>query len=283
MNDTLSAGTIRQIYDSVWIVTGSSRGIGRETARLLLEHGASVVLHGRDSVVVNATADSLQRDTACKPDSIAVCTGDISDPETAHRLVTTARERYCRLDGVVLNAGLSMRGLFEDTSPDVIQKIFSVNLIGTSYCLQASLPELRQNRGRVVIISSLAGIRGFPNTAVYSASRMALHALAESVSIEMKDSGVNISLMALGFTENDPDKRIFNAAGELIHHSRASGATQRQSAVMIIRAAYSRRLLHASTGSGRLFLTANTLFPSLVGFMLRRSGGKIHGRKAGQT
>ncbi|GAB6091284.1 SDR family NAD(P)-dependent oxidoreductase [Spirochaeta dissipatitropha] len=279
MNDKLSAGTIRKIHGSVWIVTGSSRGIGRETARVLLEYGAFIVLHGRDSIVVNTTADSLQKDTNCLRSNIEICTGDISDPETASRLVDTARERFHRLDGIVLNAGLSMRGLFEETSPEVIRQICSVNLIGTSYCLQAALPELKQSRGRAVIVSSLAGIRGFPNTAVYSASRMALLALAESVSIETRHSGVNISLAALGFTENDPEKRIFNAAGQLVHHSRSSGSTQRQSALVILRAAFSKKLLHASTASGRLFLAANTLFPYLVGFLLRRSGGRIHGRK----
>lgn len=259
-----------QLPGSVWIVTGSSRGIGRETARMLVDCGARVVLHGRSSDRL------IQLCEQWPADSVTWKTGDIADPATAETLVATAIAVFGRLDGVIANAGVSMRGRFSQLQPEVMQQVVGTNLLGTAYTLQAALPRLRESSGRAVTVSSLAGLRGFPNVSIYSAARMGITGLVESVRAEHSSDPIHLALIALGFTENDPDKEIMQADGSAVRHSRQAASSQQQAAAAIVRAAYSRRWFHVTTTQGHLFRFANRWLPELTGWILRRSGGKLH-------
>ncbi|MFW6364341.1 MAG: SDR family NAD(P)-dependent oxidoreductase [Spirochaeta sp.] len=262
--------------ESVWIVTGSSRGIGRTAATLLISHGARVVLHGRDPVRLSQT-EKLLADGA-EPARLTSVAGDISNHETAYELVNAAIHRFGRLDGIIANAGISMRGSFLELSPEVMESVVGVNLLGTAYTLQAALPCLQKFQGRAVVVSSLAGLRGFPNVSIYSAARMGLFGLVESIRGELsaQESAVRLSLVALGFTENDPDKQILNAAGQSVTHRRSADATQEQSAAAVIRAAYGRRWFSVTTAKGKLFRLADRWIPGIVGDIIRSSAGRIH-------
>jgi ketoreductase RED2 len=155
----------------VALVTGSSSGIGAAVARAFADAGAGVVINSSRSVPEGeAVAASL-------PDALYV-QGDITDPEAAQQLVTAALERWGRLDTLVNNAGTTAviphRDL-EAASVEVWRRIFEVNVFGTWSLTVAALPALREAKGSVVNVSSLAGVRPTGSSIPYAASKAALN------------------------------------------------------------------------------------------------------------
>ncbi len=140
----------------------------------------------------------------------------------------------------------------------------------------AALDELRERHGSIVFISSLAGVHGFPNVSIYSAAKMALTGLAQSVDAELAGSGVHVGLIFLGFTENDPDKSILAADGRAIIVKRRHQMSQSEAAQEIVKLTLRRRRQRVLTPSGHLLYLAAHIAPALVRAVLRRSGGRIH-------
>lgn len=258
--------------DSVIIVTGSSRGIGREVARVLLEQGATVVLNGRNR-------DTLERvvgDLRALPGTARPVVADIADPQQARRLVEETVATYGRLDGLVNNAGISMRGAFVDLAPEVIRTTVEVNILGAAFPTRYALPHLLQSGGGVLFVSSLVGVRGFPGVSVYAASKMALTALCQSIRSEVGRNGVHVGIVYVGFTENDPDKRILAADGSPMVLERPYHMGQRQVAEAIVKALRRRRRRTVLTPAGHLLTALERFAPWLVELVINRSGGRIH-------
>ncbi|MGO9855457.1 MAG: SDR family NAD(P)-dependent oxidoreductase [Acidimicrobiales bacterium] len=154
-------------------VTGSSSGIGAATARAFAAAGASVLVNSARSV-----ADGEAVATAL-PDALYV-QGDIAAPEVPERLVAAALERWGRLDTLVNNAGTTAVIPHHDVqaaSVDVWRRIFEVNVFGTWAMTVAALPALRDARGSVVNVSSVAGVRPTGSSVPYAASKAALNHL----------------------------------------------------------------------------------------------------------
>jgi len=261
-----------RVDDAVIIVTGSSRGIGREVARVLLERGATVVLNGRNRDTLARVAEEL----GGLPGTARCVAADVTDPDQARRLVEETIAAYGRLDGLVNNAGISMRGLFADLTPAVIRTTMEVNILGASFPTRYALAYLAQSRGGVLFVSSLVGVRGFPGVSVYAASKMALTALCQSIRSEVAQSGVHVGIVYVGFTENDPDKRILAADGSPMVLKRPSHMGQRQVAEAIVKALRRRRRRTVLTPAGHFLVTLVRFVPWLVELVINRSGGKIH-------
>jgi NAD(P)-dependent dehydrogenase (short-subunit alcohol dehydrogenase family) len=257
--------------DKVVIITGSARGIGREAARLALAWGARVVLNGRDPEALQATRQTL----GFAERTLAVV-ADVSRPEEADSLVATVLAAWGRVDVLINNAGLSMRGTFFDLSNDTARAMVDANLLSAVWTTRAALPSLRDSRGRVVFVSSLAGLRGFPGVSLYSSSKMALTGLAESLRAEEGAGGVRVGLVYLAFTENDPGKTVLASDGHPFRHERPWSLTQIQAAEALLRAAASGRRRTVLTATGRLFSAAQAWFPGLMDRIVARSGGRLH-------
>ena len=263
--------TARFFRDKVVVVTGSSRGIGREIARQVLAAGARVVLNGRDAVTLEATRGILGH-----PEQTMAVVADVSRPEEAEYLVATTLTAWGHLDVLINNAGLSMRGAFADLKPVTARTMVEANFFSAVWTTLAALPALRTSEGRVGFVSSLAGLRGFPGVSLYSASKMALTALQQSLQAEEGSRGLKFSLVFLPFTENDSEKTILSAEGELVHHERSWSFSQAKAAQAILRALARGRKRTTLTIRGRALVAAQTLFPNLVDGLLRASKGKLH-------
>lgn len=261
----------RWFHNKVIVVTGSARGIGRETARLALAAGARVVLNGRDPESVRATAEALGY-----PDRTLAVAADLSRPAEAVRLVATVLGTWGQIDGVVNNAGLSMRGAFADLSESTVRTMVDANLLSAVWMTQAALPALRRSRGRVLFVSSLAGARGFAGVSLYSAAKLALSAVADGVQAEEGHHGVRAGVIWLAFTENDPGKTVVGADGAPFHHERRWSLTQEQTARRILKALAQGRRRTVLTAQGRLLVWAQAWFPGLVDRALASSGGRLH-------
>jgi ketoreductase RED2 len=184
----------------VVLVTGSSSGIGAAVARAFARDGSGVVVNSSSSVEAgDAVAASL-------PDAIYV-QGDITDPAAAEELVASALARWGRLDTLVNNAGTTAvipHHDLEAASVDVWRRIFEVNVFGTWSMTLAALPALREARGSVVNISSLAGVRPTGSSIPYAASKAALNhmtlLLAKVVGPEVRVNAVAPGLVDTPWT-----------------------------------------------------------------------------------
>lgn len=254
------------------VVTGSSGGIGRETARVFAAGGADVVIHGRNGEKLEAVRSSLCELGA----NVRVVAGDISDPQTSTSLAEAA-EALGGCSVLVNNAGMSMRGAFTEISPEVFSRVCETNITGSALATQALLPALRQTKGSVIFVSSVAGMTGFPGVSIYAAAKMALSGLAESLRGELRGTGVHVGVVHPGFTENDPDKRILAADGSALSLSRPYDMTQAEVARHIERMVRRRTEIRVLTRKGRLLRLMKRISPRVTSAIIRRSGGNIHG------
>ena len=177
----------------VVMVTGVSRGIGHAIAVHLVARGWHVFGTVRREHGTEPGHD------AASPGKLELLRADVRDADSVRSAVTLLLERTeGRLDAVVANAGIATVGTFEDTPPDAVMSVMETNYFGALNTLRETIPVLRTNRGRIVVISSDAAVYGTPGLAAYSASKAALEAWAESVAYELRPADVRISIVRPG-------------------------------------------------------------------------------------
>ena len=128
---------------------------------------------------------------------------DVTDPKQCRAAVARAIQEFGRLDILINNAGISMRALADEVDEGTLRRVMEVNFWGTVHCTQAALPHLRESRGVLLAVSSVAGFHGLPGRSGYSASKFAIHGFMESVRIENLDVGLQVTIVAPGFTASE--------------------------------------------------------------------------------
>ncbi len=252
----------RPLAGQVALITGSESGIGRETARAFCRQGAAVVLNGRQPERLEATRRAL----AAEGYQVAACVADVTDYAAAERLVATAIDTFGRLDILITNASISMRAYFRDLTPEVFRQVLDSNVYGSVYPLKAALPHLIRAKGSVTFISSISALNGMPSGSAYCAGKAALANLAHTLCLELADTGVHFGVVHVGFTQNDPDKRVLDAAGRpvpIAHRPPRWQKSQAGVAAVILRHVRRRRRRTIISALGRLILVVHTLLPRL--------------------
>jgi len=252
----------RPLAGQVALITGSESGIGRETARAFCRQGAAVVLNGRQPERLEATRRAL----AAEGYQVAACVADVTDYAAAERLVATAIDTFGRLDILITNASISMRAYFRDLTPEVFRQVLDSNVYGSVYPLKAALPHLIRAKGSVTFISSISALNGMPSGSAYCAGKAALANLAHTLRLELADTGVHFGVVHVGFTQNDPDKRVLDAAGRpvpIAHRPPRWQKSQAGVAAVILRHVRRRRRRTIISALGRLILVVHTLLPRL--------------------
>lgn len=180
-----------------WLITGSSRGLGRALAEAALAAGHRVVATARDP---RALADLAER----YGDTVRTAALDVTDPEAAARAVALAVEAFGGLDVVVNNAGYGDIGSVEDTSLEDFRRQIDANLFGTIIVTKAAIPVLREQRaGRFIQLSSVGGRRGAPGRSAYSAAKWAVEGFSEVLAQEMALVGVKVTIVEPGGFRTD--------------------------------------------------------------------------------
>ena len=182
-----------RIAGSVLLVTGASRGIGRATAELLAERGATVICTGRDETALRAVADRTGG---------SYLVADLAEPDAAERLVRHALERHGRLDGLVANAGAGHVGTFAEMPPAEIVRLVELDLRAPMLLARAAAPELPSG-GALVFVGSIAGAVGVPGETVYSACKAGLGMFAELLGEELRGRGITVSTVLPGVVDTD--------------------------------------------------------------------------------
>ena len=192
--------------EPVLVITGASSGIGAATARRAIEFGNRVVLAARSEEALGALADELGGEEK----ALAVrC--DVTSWEDQQALVSTALEAYGRLDAYFANAGFGAKRGFLEESVEHWKSMIDTNVLGAALSIRASLPHFRrQNRGHLILTSSIAGRRALPGS-LYSCTKFAVTAMGEALRQEVSDTDIKVTLVEPGmvdtpfFDEGAPD------------------------------------------------------------------------------
>jgi NAD(P)-dependent dehydrogenase (short-subunit alcohol dehydrogenase family) len=173
----------------VWFITGTSKGFGRIWAEAALERGDKVVATARDASTLEALAEKYG-------DSVLTMALDVQDHDADFAAVKQAYEVFGRLDVVVNNAGYGLFGAIEEVSQEEARDQLETNLFGALWVTQAALPIMReQGSGHIIQVSSIGGVTAFPEVGLYHASKWGLEAFSQSLSLEVADFGIDVTLV----------------------------------------------------------------------------------------
>jgi NADP-dependent 3-hydroxy acid dehydrogenase YdfG len=187
---------MEDLTGKVVAITGASAGIGAATARALAAEGASVVLGARRQERLEELAEDLG--------DAAVVEMDVRDPAASTALVEAAVERFGRLDAIVVNAGIGKYGGIMDLEDDDLREMVDTNVNGTIWPIRAAVPRfLDAGSGDIVIVASVAGLRGAGDEAVYAATKFAQVGLAGALDRELREHDIRVSTLCPGGTATE--------------------------------------------------------------------------------
>ena len=183
--------------DKTVFLTGASSGIGEGLAIALAKKGATLALLARREELLAALAEKCEA-TGGKA-RIFPC--DVVDSDAVHAAADKFREEFGHIDTMIANAGISGKSReTRDLIPSAVKEVIETNLMGAVNAIHAVLPQmLERGTGQLVAISSLAGFRGLPKSAAYSASKAAMTVFFESVRLDVADKGIDVTIIQPGF------------------------------------------------------------------------------------
>lgn len=192
------------------IVTGASSGIGLATSVELARRGYQVFATMRDPRRRQALDAAAARDNV----GVRVAPLDVTDEASIQAALATVVDEAGSIYGLVNNAGIQVRGFFEDVAEDEVRRIFETNFFGTLAMTRAALPRMAAaGKGRIVIVSSVTGRLGMVGLTAYAAAKFALSGFAEALALETAPLGLSVSLVepALVRTQMWADNRTLAA------------------------------------------------------------------------
>jgi 3-oxoacyl-[acyl-carrier protein] reductase len=217
--------TMGVLDGKVAIVTGSARGIGRATAELLSEHGASVLINDLDGDVAEQTASEIAGETA-------VYAGDLTQEGAPDELVAAAIDHWGKLDIIVNNAGYTIDAPIHKMSDDAFQRMLDIHTVVPFRVIRAAAPHLREpakkerEEGRevfrkIVNVSSISGTMGNAGQANYAAGKNAVVGLTKTLAKEWGQFKINVNAVAFGYIEtrltaSKDESNIMEIGGEKV-------------------------------------------------------------------
>ncbi|MCU0491943.1 MAG: SDR family NAD(P)-dependent oxidoreductase [Chloroflexaceae bacterium] len=251
-------------HGRVVIITGASSGIGAAAARAFAEAGANVVLAAR-------SAEKLQTLAAGLPGRPLVLPTDVSDEGQARSLVERTLAERGRVDILVNNAGVGLAGPIAALNPRDLEQALAVDLLGPLYTTQAAVPAMRrQGRGQIINVSSVVGLQALPYLGGYAAAKAALDRLTEALRMELRGSGIAVTLLRPGTTSTGFSTRRLGSGKERRRVS-PRGVPPEVVALALLRAARREPRLAYVSLADRLRVALAILFPGLTQWALSRA------------
>lgn len=183
------------------LITGASSGIGRATAILFAKKGAQVALLGRNREALQDTANQIEQGQSI------VVAADVTQPADVRRALDQTFEAFGRLDILVNAAGVIATGSIITTSPEQWQEMMRVNLDSVYYLTQLAIPHLEKTRGSIVNVSSVTGLRAFPNLLSYCVSKAAVDQLTRCAALDLAEKGIRVNAVNPGVVVTNLHRR----------------------------------------------------------------------------
>lgn len=178
------------------IVTGGSSGIGRETAKLLAAGGANVTLIARRQELLDEARREIEAARASTQQEILALSADVADRPAIEAAIHEACNRLGPCDLLIASAGVARPGYFLELDIGIHERTMAINYFGTLHAVRAVAPAMRARRGgRIVLVSSGAGIVGLIGYAAYSPTKFALRGLAESLRAEFRNYNIGVHIV----------------------------------------------------------------------------------------
>lgn len=253
------------------IVTGASSGIGRAICLDLSRQRPNLVLAARDA----ARLEEVAAECRAKGAEALVVVTDVASEGACRSLIDRTVERFGGIDVLVANAGRTMWARLDEMKDlSLYEELMRTNYLGAVYPTFHALPFLRKSRGRIVVVSSVAGLTGVPERTGYSASKHALFGFFESLRIELQDTGVTVTIAAPDFVLSEIHRRAIGPDGKPLGKSplrEGEVMTAQECARRIVRAAGKRRRLVITSLRGRLGRWVRLVAPGLIDAVARRA------------
>lgn len=251
--------------DKVVLVTGASAGIGREAVRRLAARGDTVVAVARSRDRLEALAsEGPGRGT------IDFVVADVADGPSMEAMASAVLAAHGVPDVVVANAGIGVDARFESADDSLWRRVLEVNVLGVVRTVRPFVPGMvARGSGRIVIVSSIVGKRGTPSYAAYSASKFALHGMADALRAELCGSGVTVGLVCPSSTETEFDANKLRA-GPSQPKIRVARHSADSVARAVVRMADSRRREIVLSAEGKALVVVDAIAPGLVDRLLGR-------------
>ena len=201
------------------LITGGTDGLGRAAALLLAERGYRVFAAGR-SVEKRAELDRIAADKKLPLESLEM---DVCDDDSVSRAMQTVLRKAGTIDVLINNAGIGMMAVVEELKAEDLRRVYETNIFGVLRVTQAALPHMRERRrGRILMLSSVAGIVTPPLYAAYSSSKHALEAISNALRLEMFPFHVEVVLIEPGYIVTNFRNVVQEAARSYVEGAAAS-------------------------------------------------------------
>jgi 3-oxoacyl-[acyl-carrier protein] reductase len=202
------------LKDQVALVTGGSRGIGRAIVKALAAEGAKAAFVFRGS---QPAADSLVQEVRAAGGTVQPYQCDVADADQAQKVVESIEKDWGPVSILVNNAGIIHDDLFVRLDPEKWNKVLQTNLGGTyNFCRAVAYSMMKQRKGRIINVSSVAAEHVNPGQTNYAASKGAINSFTRALAVELASRGVTVNAIAPGFIETDMSEAVRNKAGDLI-------------------------------------------------------------------
>jgi NAD(P)-dependent dehydrogenase (short-subunit alcohol dehydrogenase family) len=262
----------------VWI-TGGTSGLGREMALEFARRGAYVVPSGRRTQRLDevcAEISSVSQASESFPPALGI-TLDVTDDQAVEDAPRAIIEQYGRLDVVVANAGFGVTGKFEDLSAEQWRHQLDVNVVGLASTVRCALPHLKATKGRIALISSVLGMVTAPKTGAYPASKYAVRAIGQMLSMELHGTGVSCTTIYPGFVKSEigrvDNSGVYHPEKRDNRPSRLLWPTDKAARVMV-NAIARRKRDYVFTVHGKVAGWLGRHCPALIHLALRSSSAK---------
>ncbi|MDF5756954.1 oxidoreductase [Spongiactinospora sp. TRM90649] len=176
----------------IWLITGTSTGLGRALAEAVIDSGDALVATAREASTVKDLAERA-------PERVLALPLDVTDPGSVRAAVSAAVTAFGRIDVLVNNAGYGLRGAIEEATEQELRDQFETNVFGVLTVTRAVLPVMRRHRsGHIVQISSVGGVMAMLGGAMYAGTKFALEGLSEGLAAEVAHLGIKVTIVEPG-------------------------------------------------------------------------------------